>query len=435
MVLALFVLIASGCAANEETTSLTTTNAVVSEGTSVVERSQPAPSGVEQPEGDSAELEPEQVGSVTAEKPERVDTATSTASTLTGTTEPTPTTTTPPSTATTGAITNSQSATTTSASTLPTTATTTTTPKSSTVVEAAEVATPPPSQVGQAGDSDSSSPENLQVAERPESAVTVLLSLLEALAVQPERRSGYDRGLFDHWVDADGDRCDARREVLIAEAVVFPRVGASCSLSGGQWYSVYDGATEQGTGRGFDVDHLVPLAEAWDSGAYAWDSATRRRYANDLGYAHSLVAVSASSNRQKGAGDPADWLPPLASARCWYAEAWIAVKTRWELSVDSAELAALRSLVSQCEDWELGAAPVQASAVLAATGSGPTTTTTLAAADDLCHPAYIPCLPNLAGDALNCGDLSSSQRPVQVREIGVDPYRLDRDRDGFGCTS
>ncbi|MXW76235.1 MAG: HNH endonuclease [Acidimicrobiaceae bacterium] len=266
----------------------------------------------------------------------------------------------------------------------------------------------------------------------------MLLSRLEALAVQPERRSGYDRDLFDHWVDADGDRCDARREVLIAEAVVTPRVGASCSLSGGQWYSVYDGATEQGTGRGFDVDHLVPLAEAWDSGAYAWDSATRRRYANDLGYAHSLVAVSASSNRQKGAGDPADWLPPLVSSRCWYAEAWIAVKTRWELSVDSAELAALRSLVSQCQDSQLGSGPAQASPISAASTPEPTPTTTATtpnAADDLCHPAYIPCLPNLTGDALNCGDLSSSQRPVQVREIGVDPYRLDRDGDGFGCTS
>ena len=277
----------------------------------------------------------------------------------------------------------------------------------------------------------------MAVADVPQSAVAILQSRLEALAVQPERRSGYDRDLFDHWVDADGDGCDARREVLIAEAVETPRVGTSCSLSGGLWYSVYDGATEQGSGRGFDVDHLVPLAEAWDSGAYAWDSGTRRRYANDLGYAHSLVAVSASSNRRKGAGDPADWLPPLRSARCWYAEAWIAVKTRWELSVDTAELQVLRSVVSQCEDWQLGSGPVQASPVSAAptTDSTPTTTTTLAVADDLCHPAYIPCLPNLPGDALNCGDLSSAQKPVQVRTIGVDPYRLDRDRNGFGCTS
>ena len=281
--------------------------------------------------------------------------------------------------------------------------------------------------------------QGVEVTAGSEGAVAELLSRLEALPVRPEQRSGYDRDLFDHWVDADGDRCDARREVLIAEAVVVPRVGSSCSLSGGQWYSVYDGATETGTGSGFDVDHLVPLAEAWDSGAYGWDSGTRRRYANDLGYEHSLVAVSASSNRQKGASDPAEWLPPDASVRCWYAEAWIAVKTRWELSVDSTELGALRALISQCEDSQLGGAPTLASPVIAPATTAPPETTappqTEAAVDDQCHPAYIPCLPNLPGDALNCGDLSSAQKPVEVRTIGVDPYRLDRDRDGRGCIS
>ena len=301
---------------------------------------------------------------------------------------------------------------------------------------APEVVEPGPSGVEQAeGESSSSASDNLQVTDRPESAVAVLQRRLGALTVQPERRTGYDRDLFDHWVDADGDRCDARREVLIAEAVVTPRVGSSCTLSGGRWFSVYDGATETGTGSGFDVDHLVPLAEAWDSGAYGWDSDTRRRYANDLGYAHSLVAVSSSSNRQKGAADPAGWLPPDVSVRCWYAEAWIAVKTRWELSVDAGELQALRAVVSQCEDWQLGSAPLSGSPVIAASTTDSTPTTTLTVADDLCHPAYIPCLPNLPGDAMNCGDLSSAQKPVQVRTIGVDPYRLDRDRDGRGCTS
>ncbi len=52
-----------------------------------------------------------------------------------------------------------------------------------------------------------------------------------------------------------------------------------------------------------------------------------------------------------------------------------------------------------------------------------------------CHPAYSPCLPNLSGDALNCGDLISDQKPVTVLVPGVDPYRLDRDGDGRGCTS
>ncbi len=401
---ALAVLLATGCAAAEETTSPTTSSAVATQSTQAVETSQPPSSGDDQLEQDGGDLEP--VESATPAEPQPVGpvTTTTVVAELPEVVDP------------------------------PVDPVTTTT----VVAELPEVVDPSLGSVEETeGDSDSSVSENLQVADRPESAVAVLQGRLEALEVQPERRSGYDRDLFDHWVDADGDRCDARREVLIAEAVIAPRVGSSCSLSGGEWYSVYDGITESGSGSGFDVDHLVPLAEAWDSGAYNWDSDTRRRYANDLGYEHSLVAVSSSSNRQKGADDPADWLPPLVSARCWYAEAWIAVKTRWELSVDTAELQALRSVLSQCGDSELGSAPVQASPVLAAatTVPAPTTTTTLAAAEDLCHPAYIPCLPNLPGDALNCGDLSSAQKPVQVRTIGVDPYRLDRDGDGFGCTS
>lgn len=290
-------------------------------------------------------------------------------------------------------------------------------------------------------DDNGSASATVQVTDQAESPVAILLSRLEALAVQAERRAGYDRDLFDHWVDADGDRCDARREVLIAEAIVRPRVGSRCSLSGGEWHSVYDGVIETGNGSRLDVDHLVPLAEAWDSGAYGWDNDTRRRYANDLGYAHSLVAVSRSSNRQKGADDPAEWLPPAVSVRCWYAEAWIAVKTRWELSVDTAELQALRRLVSGCDTYELGSAPVAAvpiSTATATTDTADSVTTTAAVTvvdDDLCHPAYIPCLPNLAGDALNCGDLARDQKPVQVRTVGVDPYRLDRDGDGRGCTS
>ncbi len=302
----------------------------------------------------------------------------------------------------------------------------------------ATTAAPPEDESGaveQSGsDGGGSGATGVEVAAGSEGAVAELLSRLEALPVRAEQRSGYDRDLFDHWVDADGDRCDARREVLIAEAVVVPRVGSSCSLSGGQWYSVYDGATETGTGSGFDVDHLVPLAEAWDSGAYGWDSDTRRRYANDLGYEHSLVAVSASSNRQKGASDPAEWLPVDTSVRCWYVEAWIAVKTRWELSVDTTELQALRQLISQCDDSQLGGAPSSATPVAApATTSAPATSVPTVTGNGNCHPAYEPCLE--ITDDLNCGDLSSSQKPVTILEIGEDPYRLDGNRDGVGCTS
>ena len=127
-----------------------------------------------------------------------------------------------------------------------------------------------------------------------------LLALLDSLVVAAEHTDGYDRDLFRHWVDADSDGCDTRREVLITKAVTAPSVGGDCALSDGVWVSRYDAETETGSRRGFDINHLVPLKEAWESDAHAWDPETREHFANDLGYEHSLVAVSARSNRSKG---------------------------------------------------------------------------------------------------------------------------------------
>ena len=134
--------------------------------------------------------------------------------------------------------------------------------------------------------------------------------------------------------------------MLIAEAVTAPSIGSRCSLSDGEWFSRYDGRTSLGSGRGFDVDHMVPLAEAWDSGARNWDSDRREAFANDLDYPHSLVAVSASSNRSKGARDPAEWMPELE--QCWYVSVWVAVKAKWSLSVDQAEHDFLSRTLTAC---------------------------------------------------------------------------------------
>ena len=271
------------------------------------------------------------------------------------------------------------------------------------------------------------------------SGVAAVLALLDALTVASEHTSGYDRDLFKHWTDEDGDGCDTRREVLLAEAVVAPTQASRCSLSDGEWVSRYDGLTEHGNGSGFDVDHLVPLAEAWESGAHNWTADRREHYANDLGYEHSLIAVSASSNRSKGAQDPATWLPPEADQHCWYAAAWVQVKTRWSLAVDTAEVNTLEGILSDCSDSTidvgLPAPVVQHQDTTGQQTDSTTENTTTQDPQGDCHPAYTPCLPNLPGDALNCGDLTSDQKPVTVNEIGVDPYRLDRDGDGRGCTS
>lgn len=167
-----------------------------------------------------------------------------------------------------------------------------------------------------------------------------LATVLAGLPVAAEHRTGYIRTLFRLWIDADGNGCDTRHEVLIAEAIVAPTVGGSCALTGGEWLSLYDGLTFSDA-RKLDIDHVVPLAEAWDSGAWAWDAARRTAFANDLGVSWALIAVSAASNRSKGDQDPADWLPPRVGFRCEYLADWVAIKERWHLTVDPAEKAAI----------------------------------------------------------------------------------------------
>lgn len=179
-------------------------------------------------------------------------------------------------------------------------------------------------------------------------AATYSAPLYTAIADLPtgvERRTGYSRDKFKHWIDADGDGCDTRREVLIAEADDPVTVGSGCSLSGGRWYSYYDRVSWTNPSD-VDIDHMVPLAEAWDSGARTWTTATRRLYANDLGDYRSLVGVTDNVNQSKGDQDVAEWLPQYD--QCRYLREYVAVKHRWGLSVDSAEKSAMNSLGSGC---------------------------------------------------------------------------------------
>jgi hypothetical protein len=171
--------------------------------------------------------------------------------------------------------------------------------------------------------------------------------LLASMEIKPEVTSGYDRGLFEHWTDADGDSCNAREEVLIIESLEPVTLGAGCKVLTGSWFSVYDGVSITESSK-LDIDHMIPLKEAWDSGADAWSPERRQAFANDLDLAEALIAVSASSNRSKSARDPAEWLPTNISYRCQYVENWMTVKVKWELSVDAKEFEALRGISVGC---------------------------------------------------------------------------------------
>ncbi len=186
----------------------------------------------------------------------------------------------------------------------------------------------------------------------PAAEVTPLADAVGLVQAVEEDRTGYTRTKFKHWNAGDdtGDGCNTRAEVLIAEAVVAPTVEAGCKLTGGTWVSYYDGQEVTSAGS-LDIDHMVPLAEAWDSGASTWTAERREAYANDQGADVSLVAVTARSNRQKSDQDPADWMPPSPAAHCRYVGEWVATKLRWQLTADDRELEALKVYAEgPCED-------------------------------------------------------------------------------------
>ncbi|MFJ7416817.1 HNH endonuclease family protein [Streptomyces sp. NPDC098077] len=190
------------------------------------------------------------------------------------------------------------------------------------------------------------------VQAAPAAEVTTLADAVGLVEVTEENRTGYTRSSFKHWNAGENttDGCNTRAEVLIAEAVVAPTVGASCKLTGGTWVSYYDGQEVTSAGS-LDIDHMVPLAESWDSGASAWTAARREAYANDQGAHVSLVAVTARSNRQKSDQDPADWMPPSPDAQCRYVAEWVSTKLRWQLTADDRELEALKVYADgPCED-------------------------------------------------------------------------------------
>jgi hypothetical protein len=192
-------------------------------------------------------------------------------------------------------------------------------------------------------------PTTALTAEVAAPAAADVQVLLDQVVVAPEGpRTGYERDLFRHWIDADGDGCDTREEVLIEESVVPATSGAGCALTSGEWLSAYDAVTVTAPG-GLDIDHVVPLGEAWDSGASAWDSVRRQDYANDLDDPEALIAVTATTNRSKGDQDPAEWKPPNVADWCQYALDWLTVKVAWGLSADQAEVEALREMLVTCD--------------------------------------------------------------------------------------
>lgn len=168
---------------------------------------------------------------------------------------------------------------------------------------------------------------------------------LAALTVANEANSStYDRALFPHWITISG-ACNTRETVLKRDGsgVV---VNSSCAATSGSWYSPYDGATWSAAAD-VDIDHMVPLAEAWRSGASAWTTAQRQSFANDL-TRPQLWAVTDNVNQAKGDKDPSTWKPSLTGFWCTYAKSWITTKYAWSLKLQASEKSALTTMLGYC---------------------------------------------------------------------------------------
>nr|WP_243754413.1 HNH endonuclease family protein [Labedaea rhizosphaerae] len=170
-------------------------------------------------------------------------------------------------------------------------------------------------------------------------------SELNALRVATEgSMTGYSRDQFPHWHTVSGT-CDTREMVLKRDGTNVT-VGSNCYPTSGSWFSYYDGVTRTSASE-ISIDHIVPLAEAWRSGASSWTISRREAFANDLD-GPQLIAVTTEINSSKGDRDPSAWKPPRTSTYCGYSKFWIHTKYRWGLTLQSAEKSALQTMLNTC---------------------------------------------------------------------------------------
>ncbi|KAF8699818.1 hypothetical protein RHS03_06823, partial [Rhizoctonia solani] len=186
--------------------------------------------------------------------------------------------------------------------------------------------------------------ERREFIPEPTDAV-IVRQYLDELIVAPPFNS--ERKQFGQWITIDG-KCDTRKAILKRDAIDDVILDSDCGIVSGSWRSDYDGKLILDRhARGMDIDHIVPLKEAWVSGAYNWTAERRIEFANDL-IRPQLLAVSAQSNRMKGGRDPSKWMPSFREFRCPYVRAWIQVKHFYGLTVDQDEKDALAKLIKNC---------------------------------------------------------------------------------------
>ncbi len=195
-----------------------------------------------------------------------------------------------------------------------------------------------------------------------ESSVAATLTAEQALEKLETKgrapKTGYDRELFGTpWSDINRNGCDTRNDILNRDLAtkVFAGDGERCTIIEGVLVDPYSGeridfVRGRVTSLAVQIDHVVSLSNAWQTGAFRWSSEKLKKFANDP---LNLMAVKGSLNSQKGDGDAATWLPPKKSYRCKYVARQIAVKVEYLLWVTKPERAAMKRILSSCPGQKL----------------------------------------------------------------------------------
>lgn len=261
--------------------------------------------------------------------------------------------------------------------------------------------------------------------------------LAAALALKTKGRApktGYDRDKFGTaWTDTDGNGCDQRNDVLNRD--LKHKKFDGCLVLAGVLHDPYTGRTihfhrGEATSADVQIDHVVPLSDAWQKGAQTWSTQKRLRFATDT---LNLYAVDGPTNASKGDGDTATWLPPNKSFRCSYVAHQVAVKKRYRLWATPAERAAMVRILSACptagvpKRAAIPDHPAPKPEKNPTHSPQPKQPPTQDSGSNDCAPGYSPCIPPYPPD-LDCSDVNG---PITV--TGPDPHGLDGDGDGIAC--
>lgn len=292
---------------------------------------------------------------------------------------------------------------------------------SSSTAETAQTPTVAPSSAAV-----SAPPTTVTTSTTPKPAATgTALAVVARLTVKGRApKTGYTRAQFGHaWYDTEHNGCDTRNDILRRDLKSKQMKNACKVLAGTLAPDPYSGKSIRflyGGASEVDIDHVVALSDAWQKGAASWAAGKRLALANDP---LNLLAVDSSTNRSKGDGDAATWLPPNKAFRCTYVARQVAVKGKYAIWVTSAERDAMVRVLRTCPSMPL---------------PGPGSASTVAAVPRAAQPAPAPApapvpAPPASVYYANCDAVrAAGAAPIHRGDPGY-ASKLDRDGDGIGC--